>query len=284
MDKDDFRKYIDGMPDILYKYRDFSKESKRILKKQELYFSSPLKFNDPFDSCVPLTLANLDEIVSRTLKQENNLASDSLKEDLLQGNKLAWDECRRKIETLNHKEHQQCLEKKFGICSLTENFSNLLMWPHYADSHRGFCIGLDIQSIIKKVYPKIRRNGGNLDVVWCFKVQYNASYPLLEYRIVNPEIDMRDAEEKVLEAFQPLLNKSIEWSYEREWRLVSYDANNFAITFLPEDLKVIYLGCAISEVNHKYIKGLVKQEYQATKIYQAKMMPGTWKLRYDLVN
>lgn len=284
MDKSDIRKYIDGMPGILYKYRDFSDNSLRILENQELYFSSPLRFNDPFDSCVPLTLANLDEIVLKTLKQENTLASDSSREDLLQGNKAAWDEYRKKFETLYHIEHQQSREKKFGICSLTESYSNLLMWSHYADSHRGFCIGFDIQCILNSAYPQIRLNCGTLDVIWCFKVQYNPSYPLLEYRIVNPEIDNRVPEEKVLEAFQPLLNKSNEWSYEHEWRLVSNDANNFAFLYVPKDLKVIYLGCAISEDNREYIKRIVKQKYQSTKIYQAKMIPGTWKLGYDLVN
>ncbi|MCH7534810.1 MAG: DUF2971 domain-containing protein, partial [Bacteroidetes bacterium] len=29
------------------------------------------------------------------------------------------------------------------ICSLSANNSNILLWSHYSDSHRGFCIGFD---------------------------------------------------------------------------------------------------------------------------------------------
>lgn len=283
MDKNDTRKYIDGMPAILYKYRNFTEQSLRILENRELYFSSPTKFNDPFDSCVPLTLTNLDEIITKMIEQDDTSISQSLRDSLRQGNKAAWDECRNNFRLLNQNEHRQRCDKEFGICSLTENFSNLLMWSHYADSHRGFCIGLNLNNILDRVYPQIRLNGGNLDVIWCFKVQYNESYPLLEYRIVNPDIDKRDAEAKVLEAFQPLLNKSNEWSYENEWRLVSFDANNFSITFLPEDLTAVYLGCSILDDNRKRIERLVKQNYHSTKIYQTRMIPGTWKLGFDLV-
>jgi hypothetical protein len=38
-----------NMPNPLYKYRSFNQRSLQILKKGEIWFSSPLKFNDPFD-------------------------------------------------------------------------------------------------------------------------------------------------------------------------------------------------------------------------------------------
>ena len=38
-------------PEILYKYRAFTDRSISMLKNNELYFASPLEFNDPFD-CV----------------------------------------------------------------------------------------------------------------------------------------------------------------------------------------------------------------------------------------
>jgi len=43
------------LPRILYKYRDWKNEKhKRLITEQEIYFPSPLDFNDPFDSRIPI--------------------------------------------------------------------------------------------------------------------------------------------------------------------------------------------------------------------------------------
>jgi hypothetical protein len=39
------------VPEILYKYRAFTDRAVLMLKNNQLYFASPLEFNDPFD-CV----------------------------------------------------------------------------------------------------------------------------------------------------------------------------------------------------------------------------------------
>jgi hypothetical protein len=42
------------IPKIIYKYRNWSdKHHKNVLKKNELYMSSPEEFNDPFDCRIP---------------------------------------------------------------------------------------------------------------------------------------------------------------------------------------------------------------------------------------
>lgn len=36
------------------------------------------------------------------------------------------------------------LGRSFGILCLSRNWDNLLLWSHYADGHRGVCLGFDI--------------------------------------------------------------------------------------------------------------------------------------------
>ncbi|HGY1053520.1 TPA: DUF2971 domain-containing protein, partial [Aeromonas salmonicida subsp. pectinolytica] len=54
--------------------------------------------------------------------------------------------------------------------SLSRNNTNILMWSHYADSHKGFCIGFSRQNNYFKVAESVRYrryrsnlNGASID-------------------------------------------------------------------------------------------------------------------------
>lgn len=42
----------------------------------------------------------------------------------------------------------QSERNKIHICSLSQTYNNILMWSHYADSHKGCCIELEVTSRI----------------------------------------------------------------------------------------------------------------------------------------
>jgi hypothetical protein len=46
------------LPKYLYKYRDFDQSGRniRMLSHNEIFFSSPAKFNDPFDCQIPINI------------------------------------------------------------------------------------------------------------------------------------------------------------------------------------------------------------------------------------
>ncbi len=50
------------IPKKLYKYEAFSEMSLRNLKKQIIYFSSPLGFNDPYDYAITAEIQDLSLI------------------------------------------------------------------------------------------------------------------------------------------------------------------------------------------------------------------------------
>jgi len=81
--------------------------------------------------------------------------------------------------------------RQIGMICFSPHWKNVTMWSHYADKHRGICLGFDVdESIVDDV----------------------------EYSCDRPEIDFskRPAESDL----QPLLFlKSTDWAYEQEYRV-----------------------------------------------------------------
>ena len=91
------------------------------------------------------------------------------------------------------------------------------MWGHYANNHRGVCIGYPLKELIEK-YD-------------CFPVIY------------SEELVQHKGKESIL---QEILTKYKEWEYEQEWRIVQIDESRRGeqgklIDFIKP--KEIYLGC-----------------------------------------
>ena len=95
---------------------------------------------------------------------------------------------------------------KFGIkCFIQSNPFNPLMWAHYAESHKGFCIEYEVD----KANFQISNNGLGL-----YEVNYTTTRPRFDYLelLLNPN--------SFFERY--LATKSHHWSYEEELRLVNY--------------------------------------------------------------
>lgn len=90
------------------------------------------------------------------------------------------------------------IDEKYGILSLTTLKDNLLMWAHYSAAHTGAVIGIDIEDS-----NFVQGNGG-------FQKQRK-----VEYKVCRPELP-RD-EEVLMKHF---FTKSIQWEYEKEYRIV----------------------------------------------------------------
>jgi hypothetical protein len=78
--------------------------------------------------------------------------------------------------------------QRFGIVSFTRRWHNPLLWSHYADKHRGICLGFDVDERGLKPVTYVRRR------------------PTL---VIPP----------TLESVKELLfTKYRDWKYEEEWR------------------------------------------------------------------
>src|SRR4029077_1056950 len=42
------------------------------------------------------------------------------------------------------REYKKEMSKRFGLICFCEDWYNTLLWSHYADKHRGMCLGFDV--------------------------------------------------------------------------------------------------------------------------------------------
>lgn len=130
------------------------------LEKGYEFFSTPIHFNDPFDSLIYVDSVQLINMIAKEL--DENL------DDYING---IGDMCFRKLlefenddrnprKNLNRmlyygkivqvreKVKEQFQNNIKEIC-FSENIKSVLMWSHYANDHKGFCIVYDIDELKK---------------------------------------------------------------------------------------------------------------------------------------
>jgi hypothetical protein len=167
------------------------------------------RFNDPFDSKL-----GLDH--SRKIIQLNDNEMDAVGAGY-----FSKDDFEKHHQNLDELE----MRDRYNLACFSESYDSLLMWAHYADAHKGICLKL-------KYYPKRLPAG-------CFfkKVRYSTHYPKINV--------LQTEERSEVETF--FLTKSVDWLYEREWRLVvpvEMKGNDDFDGEIPSpfDVESVYLG------------------------------------------
>ena len=151
------------------------------------------------------------------------------------------------------------LADTFRIGCLAGSPYNRLMWSHYGDSHRGFCIEYDAIDIIKKN-------------VFVLPVYYSQSRPLVSW---DPVVDPKSTTSltATINAIWALLTKDQCWEYENEWRVLRPSQ-------LPVDVEVpisaVYLGASITPENKETVMTIAKEH--GIPVKQMKTDRGEYKL------
>jgi hypothetical protein len=216
---------------MLYKYRSFNNYGLQILTNLEIYFSSTEELNDPLE-CQFKRLPATEEIKKRLTEQELSIfkeISEKLYNEKSTSNPVPI------FEAIENK------SKQAGIFSLCQTNKDPLMWSHYADGHRGFCIGFSrsyFENLIATSWQELSIVGGGeldysaspkyLDVI----VEYIKNYPKRR----NQSFD--DFIEQVLISI--INTKSNKWCYESEYRMVRFSKG--LLKFQPEAIKEIIIG------------------------------------------
>lgn len=119
-------------------------------------------------------------------------------------------------------------KNRIGIISLSETDDNLLMWSHYANEHKGLVIGFrnnPLISLIKE--PKILVNDLSTDAWDTWTPPYSEPQRVIYRKRLKFKIDkfytdysniIAEGAERLL--FDVFLQKSDEWQYEKEHRVL----------------------------------------------------------------
>jgi hypothetical protein len=246
---------MNSIPKLLYKYRSVNEYSLQILSDNKIYLSSPDKLNDPLDFRIPISY------YSGTKNQLFNKGSENLRYTEPNLNRI---ERRKKARiTANtvykHRHDEKKKEKfikdlydsfnnSFGVFSLSALCDNNLMWSHYADSHRGFCIEFNTVELTRGSENFLME--GN--VCYIAKVNYFKKLPT-----ANP-YDSSD-----FDIFKTIAySKTIDWKYEEEYRIVSLNRTDIVVNIGKNIISKVILGVNCSSKDEKnIIKILTEREY-----------------------
>jgi hypothetical protein len=248
-------------PTSIFKYESATLQSLRNLKTQSIYFGSPKYFNDPYDCAItasikPITIDMLNKFKDFFLEDVNT--DDLVKEEI---RNVASD----KISSIITDSVSGIVEKykkkainEWGVSCFSETNNNLLMWSHYADSCRGFCLEFDT-----KFYPfnKMR------------KVKYVDCMPTID----PIPIVLNGNTNELLDLF---CTKSHHWCYEKEWRSIHEKACT-VYQYGSNTLKGVYFGPDIDEVNLQIICTILFCQNEEVKFYKSKRSNDKFEVEFQ---
>ena len=270
-------------PSILFKYRDDSENTEKIITDHKVWLSTADKLNDPLEcrtGVVPLKLKN--EIISQMeggqLLGLMGMPFSSPSDTLYSLTPKQTRQWRKRIKKLPHKRRVKALRllhdqhgiqlsnpkktfevfeeqlRQVGIFSLSETADNELMWAHYANSHEGIALGFE-------------RNSGNLlgNDVHTIPVEYKLDKPTFSGG-ASTVASISKQDNGALQSHvsfsleDPTLRSSIStktpsWDYEKEWRYVELSSGLFDF---PGKLVKIVFGVNLSEERRNHYRKLVK--------------------------
>ena len=139
----------------------------------------------------------------------------------------------------------ESIRKAFLVSCFSSKNNSMLMWSHYAESHKGACFEFEVgDKDFKKVkYSKKMYRFRLTDVLKL----------VLGHELAETEINYED--ESLLFAIEPVFHKTIEWKYEKEFRCVfsltkhdsrinehKYQEKKIWLLDMPKNIKAIYVG------------------------------------------
>jgi len=268
--------------------------------------SSPLLFNDPFDSLLEIRYDfSIEEVPELMFKRFHQIIFSDEKykfdpqlpnyekfKQIHENRDLNNKELRfkdiapylsgmvegaRKMYKQFNMDWRNFLKDVRALC-LAENNNNILMWAHYSEGHTGAVIEF-------KCVPEV-------DSAFCAanRVIYSDEKPTLgsfEDFFDNIFGCRKIDYEKI--HYKYTHTKSTHWSYEKEWRFFlekqSEDGELFDFrSFLAEEINAIYLGDKIKAYHRSEIIELIKRRLPHVKIFKASLDPIKYKLNFDRVN
>jgi hypothetical protein len=255
-------------PKTLYKYRDTCNENHiQSLKEKYIFIPSPIEFNDPFDCKMPMDFESVadDIYLQRLFAQKIAILAktpqskfEELVEKILSSGKLRNKDFLLKMEQIQIEE----MSKDLGVFCLSKESNNLLLWSHYANSHKGFCVGYNPIEIHKALgYPTMG------------PVNYCNVYPLVS-SVENPEKT----------SYIQVFHKSIDWYYEKEYRYIKYNFANKKISIPKEAIKEIYLGSMISEDDRRLIEEIRNNTYPDAHLYRYSKSKYRFEMEIENIN
>lgn len=238
----------------------------------EFYCSLPQDINDPFDSkCIFDNCGSESDFRMHYAiclnKQQPGLseAEKQQKIDAFIKSKKWQDNQFRDDLFKNFSDKTSELFSKMGMVCFSKCKDNILMWSHYADGHRGFCLEFDRLLLQEKC---------------------NALVEDIKYKLPTFTDFMKNINEINYIPSKILLSKSGHWEYEQEVRMIIFLGSDMQVlglrgrfmSFPPEALTGVIFGCLMTDEDKTTIRNMLSNKIKTTRFYEAKKINNTYEL------
>jgi len=213
---------------MIYKYHSNNEFLFQLLIDNSLWFSKVTDYNDPFDMKFNFEIFySKDFILESSKKMIENLTTEE------ETKKKQYLEIASRVNPISFSEetNREIYQdiQNFGVCCFSKSKSNILMWSHYANGHKGVCLGFDFASIKKeRLVTK--------------EVTYSKNYPVIN---------------NITEVIVGMTTKSLNWKYEKEVRMILFGENG-KLEFPRESIKEVIFGCRMPQEEMERITKVMK--------------------------
>ena len=180
----------------LYKYTSSLEYCIDMISNERVFLSRASDFNDPYDSLQAFEITEMDE-------------NDKIEYAYKSGQLL-----RKAIEQ----------QKTVKIACFSEKNDSSIMWGHYANAHKGYCIEYKVSDIVHHKTDLL------LPVVYDKR------------RIMDGDCEVPDYSD-FMNQLRTIVYKEQAWSYEYEWRFIKHDTEQKKRYIENVKPRALYLGC-----------------------------------------
>jgi len=259
------------LPKKIYKYRRDCPNHRDNLEGNTVWLSSPETYNDPYDCWLTLPDGLLRAIIERRVidaiikayELQNCVLQNDISADDLESARRSREPLKSFISLIpdniggvpkrNGESYSQRVEvmaegvasalqgwrRTAKLCSFSELNNSMLMWSHYSEDHKGFCVEYDLEALDEQ--HSFRRS--------LFPIIYSQRlYDLTPF--AEKLVAKERAEFTPLLPMLAALHKFEGWQYEREWRIVLEDESEINGLSHPAPIPSrIFLGtrCEVSK-------------------------------------
>jgi len=261
----------------LFKYRSVNEYTLDFIRNGSVFFSSPADFNDPYDT----RFVDRDSLAQKQRLERERRAQET-------------DAALLGVAMMNvfEREHRGSEVKKLVYC-VSEIVDSILMWSHYADSHRGICVVLEAEEKGNPWWIPFARSSVSLAGMARVRTAEDGRIEIVDHEpsaaqeiVMLPAQQVQYSDEMPgLFMFDPIPDgpvrgvtfefvKHTSWAYERERRVVvreSFLAENPA-HLAPGTIMGVVFGTKTAKADVLRVRAAVDGSERARPIAYSRMI------------
>ncbi|HFT5239842.1 TPA: DUF2971 domain-containing protein [Yersinia enterocolitica] len=204
----------------------------RIITSGKLMYTTPDKFNDPYDTYASTPKLGFHKMSKRVIRDKDPNAQVITQRNFRGREQLYKD--------MDREEMRKDAVKNFAITCFSKSPFILPMWAHYADNHAGCVLGFKVDNEHEEEAKKLLQQEKRIS-------SGDTLYPLnVIYDDVRPSAYDKNGMTNHDETPKVFLTKAKAWSYEQEVRCVKLGSSG-VYDYKRTQLKQVYFGLKMKE-------------------------------------